>query len=284
MPSDLPVAPAPWFLTGEGWIIPLHTPFSTTPVALSSAAYAPLERGTEADQSDRFHGGVGFVMLVRYKTSNVGPYDELIYVPGLFSRRSPSDQQQPVEYFPAITRIYVSTDESVYNGRKNWGIPKHRADFHFASDPKDPSSTLVRVSSPAPSSQTATTPFFACRLRDSALTPFCTPVSTTWLDHPLAQKLTRGYSPTLLQPPLPGLTAAGDGASRAETASTKTFLVKPVSKGWSRLASIAPLPHENGGLPTYGDGDMFPQIKPWSKRLNFHMTEFEMQFPIPLEV
>lgn len=29
---------------------------------------------------------------------------------------------------------------------------------------------------------------------------------------------------------------------------------------------------------------MFPQIKPWSKRLNFHMTEFEMQFPIPLEV
>ncbi len=117
-------------------------------MALSSAAYAPLERGTEADQSDRFHGGVGFVMLVRYKTSNgephtalqfqeiesvgelipslrmVGPYDELIYVPGLFSRRSPSDQQQPVEYFPAITRIYVSTDESVYNGRKNWGIPK----------------------------------------------------------------------------------------------------------------------------------------------------------------
>ena len=34
----------------------------------------------------------------------------------------------------------------------------------------------------------------------------------------------------------------------------------------------------------YGDGDNFPRIEPWSKRLNFHMTEFEMQFPIPLEV
>lgn len=161
---------------------------------------------------------------------------------------------------------------------------RHRASFHFTSDPKDPASTLVRVSSPAPSSQTATTPFFACRLRNSALTPFCTPVSTTWLDHPLAQKLTRGYSATLLQPPLPGPTAAGDEASRAEVASSKTFLVKPVSKGWSRLASIAPLPHENEGLPMYGDGDNFPRIEPWSKRLNFHMTDFEMQFPIPLEV
>ncbi|KWU41787.1 hypothetical protein RHOSPDRAFT_36675 [Rhodotorula sp. JG-1b] len=280
MPSDLPVAPAPWSLTGQGWIIPLHTHFSTTPIPIPPAAYAPLERGTEADQSDRFHGGVGFVMLVRYKSSDVGPYDELIYVPGLFSRRSPSQQQQPVEYFPAITRIYVSTDESVYNGRKNWGIPKHRANFDFTSDPKDPSSTLVRVSSPVPSSQPATTPFFACRLRDSALTPFCTPVSTTWLDHPLAQKLTRGYSASLLQPPLP----AGDEASCAEVASSKTFLVKPISKGWSRLASIAPLPHGNGGLPAYGDGIQFPQIEPWSKRLNFRMTEFEMQFPIPLEL
>ncbi|TKA51689.1 hypothetical protein B0A53_05394 [Rhodotorula sp. CCFEE 5036] len=252
MPSDLPIAPAPWSLTGEGWIIPLHTPFSTTPIPIPPAAYAPLERGTEADQSDRFHGGVGFVMLVRYKTSDVGPYDELIYVPGLFSRRSSSQQQAPVEYFPAITRIYVSTNESVYNGRKNWGIPN----FDFTLDPKDPSSTMVRVSPPASSSRTATTPFFACRLRDSALTP----------------------------PPLPGPTAAGDNASHAETASTKTFLVKPVSKGWSRLASIAPLPREIGGLPMYGDGDNFPRIEPWSKRLNFHMTEFEMQFPIPLEV
>lgn len=60
-------------MTGEGWIIPLHTPFSTTPIPIPPAAYAPLERGTEADQSDRFHGGVGFVMLVRYKTSDGEP-------------------------------------------------------------------------------------------------------------------------------------------------------------------------------------------------------------------
>lgn len=69
-----PLRPArPWSLTGQGWIIPLHTPFSTTPIPIPPAAYAPLERGTEADQSDRFHGGVGFVMLVRYKSSDGEP-------------------------------------------------------------------------------------------------------------------------------------------------------------------------------------------------------------------
>ncbi|GAA5877072.1 hypothetical protein JCM3774_002834 [Rhodotorula dairenensis] len=290
-------APAPWHLTGQGWIIPLRTPFSATPVPIPPAAYAPLERGSTADQSHRFHGGVGFVMLVRYKTSNVGPYDELIYVPGLFSRRprqtrTDATTAEPVEYFPSITRIYVSTDESVYNGRKNWGIPKHRADFNFSSDPADPASTSVRVSLPPPDPASSISPFFACRLRNSALTPFCVPVATTWLDSVLAQKLTRNYEPALLQPPLPAAEAAKvsvqgatSHANGAETASATTYLVKPVSKGWARLARIDPLSQEHTGthLPGYGDGDAFPQFQPWFQRFNFYLPEFEMQFPIPLE-
>lgn len=51
-------------------MIPLYVPFSTTPIPLPPGAYAPLEAGTEADQSSRFHGGTGFVMLVRYRASD----------------------------------------------------------------------------------------------------------------------------------------------------------------------------------------------------------------------
>lgn len=68
-----------------------------------------------------------------------------------------------------------------------------------------------------------------------------------------------------------------------ETASATTYLVKPVSRGWTRLARIEPLPGEGGEvqLQRYGDGISFPQIEPWSKQLNFHLPQFEMQFPLP---
>lgn len=59
---------SPWDLTGEGWIFPIYTPFSETPIPLPEASYAALESGTSADQGKRFHGGVGMVMVVRYNS------------------------------------------------------------------------------------------------------------------------------------------------------------------------------------------------------------------------
>ncbi|GAA5989461.1 hypothetical protein JCM10908_000485 [Rhodotorula pacifica] len=283
MPPSLPIAPAPWSLRGEGWIIPLHTPFSAQPIPLQDNAYAPLESGSSADQSKRFHGGVGFVMLVRYKSSDVGSYDELLYVPGLFSRIAAQEEpNHPVEYFPAITRIYVSTNASVYNGRKNWGIPKHRADFTFTRPSNDPRTTLVRVS--LPDSPDGARPFFACKLRDSAFTPFPLPVSTTWFDSAFARTITRGYSSALYQLRLPSHNGdQEEGApTSAETSSEKTFLVKPTAKGWSRLSYLEPHPQED--LSACGDGENFPRIEPYSTWLNFHLPQFEMEFPIPLEV
>lgn len=127
---------SPWSLTGEGWIIPVYTPFSEEPIPLPDASYADLEKGTPADLSDRFHGGVGFVMIVRYTTGDAGPYDEIMYVPGLFSRSGARDGDKP-QYDFAITRIYVSTDESVANGRRNWGIPKCVTSSFFAHNTSD---------------------------------------------------------------------------------------------------------------------------------------------------
>ena len=61
------------------------------------------------------------VMLVDYENSAVGPYRELLYIPGKFAFGR--------KVLQSITRIYVSSMESVVNGRINWGIPKDRCDF-----------------------------------------------------------------------------------------------------------------------------------------------------------
>jgi hypothetical protein len=61
-------------------------------------------------------------MFVDYAESPAGPYRELLYIPGRFALADG-------RHAWSVTRIYVSTWESVVNGRRNWGIPKDRADF-----------------------------------------------------------------------------------------------------------------------------------------------------------
>lgn len=114
--AELPRAESPWDVTGIGWTALIKTPFSIAPIPLPSGAYHPLESGTSADMSSRFHGGVGAIMLVRYDSRPVGPYDELLYIPGLFSR----GEGNSLVYYYSITRIWVSTEASVVNGRSNW--------------------------------------------------------------------------------------------------------------------------------------------------------------------
>lgn len=113
--------------------------------------------------------------------------------------------------------------------------------------------------------------------------PFTLPVSTSWLEHPLAKRLMQGYELTLYQPPVPR-----DPTDPAKVASDKTYLVKPSSSGRSRLATISPA-FGTKDAPSaedwseFGDGEGFPRFKPWSQWTSFHLT-FTMQFPIPLEV
>jgi hypothetical protein len=106
-------APAPWALRGDGWILLLRLP----------EAVRRDPRHLPPELRDRPLSGPSVVMFVDYAESPAGPYRELLYIPGRFElgdgRRAWS-----------VTRIYVSTWESVVNGRLNWGIPKDRADFH----------------------------------------------------------------------------------------------------------------------------------------------------------
>jgi len=103
--------PAPWKLSGKGYILAVKMPSAR----LNCSSILP------EDLAKTLRGCLAYIMFVDYESSNAGPYQELLYIPGSFqfkeSRRL------------SITKIYVSTWESVVNGRKNWGIPKERCDF-----------------------------------------------------------------------------------------------------------------------------------------------------------
>ncbi len=63
------------------------------------------------------------LMLVNYEHSNVGPYQELLYIPG--------SAQIDGRRHLTISNIWVSSQASVDNGRRNWGIPKQLANFQW---------------------------------------------------------------------------------------------------------------------------------------------------------
>jgi hypothetical protein len=106
-------APAPWTLHGDGWILLLRLP--------EEVRRDPVHMPSELQ--GRPLGGPSIVMFVDYADSPAGPYRELLYIPGRFALE---DGQRAW----SVTRIYVSSWDSVVNGRLNWGIPKDHAEFH----------------------------------------------------------------------------------------------------------------------------------------------------------
>jgi hypothetical protein len=111
--------PAPWHLRGSGVMIffPAHK------------KHVRAVAGLSPEDAAAFRGGVGAVMLVRYEEAECGPYDELLYIPGLFEHNGKS--------YLRITKIYVSTKASVEWGRRNWAIPKELAGFDWRQGDKE---------------------------------------------------------------------------------------------------------------------------------------------------
>ncbi|SFA87651.1 hypothetical protein [Algoriphagus aquimarinus] len=105
--SDLKLykqAPAPWELQGEGILV----------IYKFSKNWVQAHGNLPEHLKGEFKGGLGYLMLVNYHTSPVGPYKELLFIPGKFTRYNKQ----------TITKIYVSTEVSTQNGHANWGIPK----------------------------------------------------------------------------------------------------------------------------------------------------------------
>lgn len=153
-------APPPWKLNGNGYIFIYHFPKSFVEKFGFLADY----------QRDSFDGDfVGTVMLVDYETSAVGPYHELLFVPG----RMKFDKKM----FFSISKIYVSSQDSVENGIANWGIPKELADFKITKPTEK--ETIVEVIIEGKT-------FFKVHLCNGS---FSFPITTKFFPLKLAQKL-----------------------------------------------------------------------------------------------
>lgn len=117
-------APAPWKLKGQGIIM----------VYRFSKKWIEEHAGLPLHLQGKYKGGLGYVMLVNYEESPVGPYKELLLIPGKFKG---SGKQ-------SITKIYVDSESSTQNGRANWGIPKETAKIYWN---EEGNTTLIRVQS-----------------------------------------------------------------------------------------------------------------------------------------
>ncbi|WP_437326973.1 acetoacetate decarboxylase family protein [Sorangium sp. So ce381] len=115
-PPDVKPAPAPWTLAGDATIVMLELPGPL----LEEQSFIP-----EALRP-RFEGRYSLLMALDYASSNVGPYRELLFIPGRFRTRR--------GLCWSISKIYVSSWDSVVNGQRNWGIPKEHADFEIARE------------------------------------------------------------------------------------------------------------------------------------------------------
>lgn len=127
---DVPLRPAPWNLHGSGWIVALRLP----------AQHAARDAFLPDDLAGRGRGPASYLMYVDYAQSGCGPYRELLFIPGSFP--FPDGRRHLT-----ISRILVSTWDSVVNGRNNWGIPKDRADFAVGQGGTGGREESVRVTS-----------------------------------------------------------------------------------------------------------------------------------------
>lgn len=116
----LPRAPAPWRLAGDAHVL----------LARTGAAPPGVHRAGVA-------GRLGALAFIRYTASNVGPYDELLWLAawGLYARG---------RRWHTVTRIYVSSEASRAGGWDNWAIPKQLAEF--VVEPTGIGAQRVRVS------------------------------------------------------------------------------------------------------------------------------------------
>lgn len=106
----------PWNFTGNGYIMLFKFPKSFI-----------LDHGFLPERFRKgFYGNVGAIVFADYQSSNLGPYQELFFVPGKLRH-----QHRKVY---TISKNYVSDNrEGLEKSLGNWGISKEKASFRFIS-------------------------------------------------------------------------------------------------------------------------------------------------------
>ena len=80
-----------------------------------------LETFLPESLKNNFCHGLGAVLYMNYTKSEIGPYEELLFIPGKFCYRGKKNH--------FISKAYVSTGEAVRFGYENWFTPKEKAAF-----------------------------------------------------------------------------------------------------------------------------------------------------------
>ncbi|KAK8878755.1 Ras-related protein Rab-6A [Apiospora arundinis] len=197
--KPIELVPAPWALHGTVYSLATLLP----PATLPAKAYGPLERASPAYVgAAEYVGLLGMIQIIRYTDSPVGPYDELLLVPGYFKYpHVDAEGRQTERLNPSITRIYVSQKYTAKNGRLNWNIPKHLAKFDWTESADG--STTVKV---YPFDTVGGGPDAAREPGPAALPFFQTTFTPALGGLPFSTDLYQwiGINATLAQPPLPG--------------------------------------------------------------------------------
>lgn len=196
---DVPRRFAPWRLQGSAWIVALRLPEGSP----ARDAFLP------ADLAGLGRAALSLLMYVDYAVSDCGPYRELLFIPGSFPFE---DGRRHL----TISRIVVSTWDSVVNGRANWGIPKDRANFDVRSDPARPREESIVVR--------ADDGHEICALR----------LAVT------------GFAPRL---PVPGLLLPEGLRTLAQRFGGRTYYYAPVSSGWLRPGRLLEWRFDPGLFP-----------------------------------
>lgn len=176
--------PAPWNLKGRGYILL----YNFKKEDLAGDPFLP------ENLRQNYCGGRGALMVVDYESSDAGPYQELLFIPGRVKYGE--------KKLYTISRIFVSTQASVVNGRRNWAIPKDQGDFTFTPESRHRESLTV--------TEGGQEPFFSARFSSGGF-PF--PVHTALLPFPLVQE-------------------------QEVEGERKAFFTQFTGKGWGRLASV----------------------------------------------
>jgi hypothetical protein len=123
--GPITLSPPPWKTKATIIIIPFRTDRATTK-NFPEKAYHPLElqSGFASKESGSPKGGLSMIQLIRYHETPVGPYEEMIFTPGLFEYQVEGKKGRPAKKSHyRVTRMYVTQKYACWNGRKSMRIP-----------------------------------------------------------------------------------------------------------------------------------------------------------------
>ncbi|SPN98634.1 uncharacterized protein DNG_01679 [Cephalotrichum gorgonifer] len=119
--DEIEHVPPPWKLKGTVYCFMYWIPASQAKDFPIDIAYSPLERSSSfavGSASGKPKGGLASVMVLRYRESPVGAYDEIIFATGKHSYVVERDGKRVEKQSRRMTRLYVSQKVTCWNGRR----------------------------------------------------------------------------------------------------------------------------------------------------------------------